>query len=607
MNVSSRSLDTCPLHNEPLSYYCYKDKQTFCSLCIPNHPLHEYLGIPKIISNRYSKIEFIAKGGFGSVFKVISKNDETIVKAVKIIVHKITESQTDNPTVKEAQKEYEMMSNLKHENLMNANEILLEEDNDSNLKIVIIMDFCEKNLRDYIRNPETMEDNTPEDFIREITYALYYMHKERIIHRDLKPENIFLKKENKKFVVKVGDFGISKAININQNTYTAHGDIGTLLYMSPEALRGLKYDRKTDVWACGIIFYEILYGKHPFQRLNQEKKSKIVREDIIERIKKWEKPIFPPEFNNCPFKILIENCLNFDLQERYSAEDMVKFIKCYKEGSVAHLEANTVDEEEKTAHKEKNIALDIDDEFLSIKSGGKFSSTSHNYVRDLKIEQKDFVELGGERFKLKIEDSKSMKETLKTISDFKYIQILRIELTESIYNREYLDNLIFQMRGLANLEKLNLKLNNRIVSVEVKPAQCIFDWVIVIISVGLAYFIGKRSPCSCSGFYTTFEGSLSYRHETDQFVDDIKFKKLCDGIANLKKLKELFLDLSYNNISTDGLLVGLNILKKNLVQTTVELKFKPQIDYYDPQSLQDIKDHVLKGWGRIKTDLDEFI
>lgn len=607
MDVSSRSLDTCPVHNEPLSYYCFKDKQTFCSSCIPNHPLHEFLEIPKIISERYSKIEFIAKGGFGSVFKVISKNDATIVQAVKIIVHKITESQTDNPTVKEAQKEFEMMSKLKHENLMNANEILFEEDNDFNLKIIIIMDFCEKNLRDYIRNPRSMEENNPEDFIKEIIYALYYMHKERIIHRDLKPENIFLKKENKKFVVKVGDFGISKAININQNTYTSHENIGTLLYMSPEALRGLKYDRKTDVWACGIIFYEILYGVHPFQVPNQEKKSKIVREEIVERIKKWEKPFFSPEFKHCPFKILIENCLNFDLKERYSAEDMVNFIESYKNGNLTNIEAKTVDEEEKTEKKEKNIAIDIDDEFVSIKSGGKFSSTSRNYVRDLKIEQKDFAELGGERFQLKLQESKSLKDTLKTISDFKYLQIIRVELTECIYNNGYLDNLIFQMRGLTNLEKFNLKLNNRIVFVETKPGQCILYWVLVMISVGLAYFLGKRSPCSCSGFYTTFESSLNYSNESDQFIDDAKFKKLCDGIANLKKLKELALDLSYNNITTDGLLVGLNILKKNMTQTTIELKLKPQIDYYDPQNLQDIKDHVLKGWGRIKTDLDEFI
>jgi len=98
----------------------------------------------------------------------------------------------------------------------------------------------------------------------QITRGLIDAHEHSIIHRDIKPSNVIITRQN---VAKIVDFGLARVASNAATTLTA-GPVGTLAYMSPEQVRNEPLDRRTDIWSLGVVFDEMLTGKHPFERGN---------------------------------------------------------------------------------------------------------------------------------------------------------------------------------------------------------------------------------------------------------------------------------------------------------------------------------------------------
>ena len=154
-------------------------------------------------------------------------------------------------------QEYEILNSLNHPNILSAYGFY---NGDLQHRPAIILEYCKHKL---VKSFNKLSDFDLICIIYEIAKAMEYVHKFNIIHRDLKPDNILLD-ANKH--VKICDFGISAFIDVEtqRRTQSQTHEIGTLMYMAPEMYSNMRYNQKVDVYAFGIIFYNILQrGKYP--------------------------------------------------------------------------------------------------------------------------------------------------------------------------------------------------------------------------------------------------------------------------------------------------------------------------------------------------------
>src|SRR5207302_6073304 len=146
--------------------------------------------------------------------------------------------------------------NLKHPNLVNLFD--LRTDKDGNQWVVMEYVAGEPLHQVLSRYPNGLPVELTKQWFLALARAVGYLHDHGIVHRDLKPGNIFI--ENG--IVKVGDYGLSKFISGSQRTAQTQS-VGTVHYMAPEISTG-NYNKQIDIYASGIIFYEMLTGRVPF-------------------------------------------------------------------------------------------------------------------------------------------------------------------------------------------------------------------------------------------------------------------------------------------------------------------------------------------------------
>ncbi|EDO06639.1 Ser/Thr protein kinase domain containing protein [Babesia bovis T2Bo] len=187
--------------------------------------------------------------------------------------------------------------------------------------LFILMEYCaEDNLANAI-NDRRLHDK-PQlviELFRQILEALSYIHEKGIIHRDIKPSNIFLKSEDGVLSIKLGDFGLTAKLNTGPSSDFTNptGIVGTLHYMSPEQERGDSYDEKVDIFAAGVVLFEML--SPPFT-------TNMERADVLSSFPTEEKK-WPSEFvstvDHGIFKIL-ESMLCIDPMKRPSASYLLQ-------------------------------------------------------------------------------------------------------------------------------------------------------------------------------------------------------------------------------------------------------------------------------------------
>ena len=242
------------------------DDTVYCGKCTTPLKPPEDLGVTETIetpkeelttgstfAGRYQIIEELGKGGMGKVYKVHdTKIKEKI--ALKLIKPEIAK---DKKTIERFSNELRLARKIRHKNICQMFDLGEEQGTH-----FITMEFVPgQDLKGLIRQSGQLAVGTTINIAKQICDGLTEAHKLEVVHRDLKPSNIMIDKEGN---VQIMDFGIARSLETKGIT-GAGVMIGTPEYMSPEQVEGKEVDQRSDIYSLGIILYEMVTGRVPFE------------------------------------------------------------------------------------------------------------------------------------------------------------------------------------------------------------------------------------------------------------------------------------------------------------------------------------------------------
>lgn len=216
--------------------------------------MDNYVG--KRLDGRYEIQEIIGVGGMSVVYKAYDNVDDRIV-AVKILKDEFL---TNDDFVRRFKNESKAIALLSHPNIVKVYDVSFGE------KLqYIVMEYVDGiTLKEYIQKQNAITWNDALFFTTQILRALQHAHDKGIVHRDIKPQNIILLSDGS---IKVADFGIARFSRSDTKTLTDTA-IGSVHYISPEQAKGEFTDEKADIYSVGVVLYEMLAGKVPFEADN---------------------------------------------------------------------------------------------------------------------------------------------------------------------------------------------------------------------------------------------------------------------------------------------------------------------------------------------------
>ena len=290
-----------------------------------------------IINNiEYEIIKELGKGGFGNVHKVLSKSDNQHY-AIKVIPIK---GETKEK-IESFRNEANILSKFECNNI-----IKYYDSNMDNNNCYILMELCDgENLRSFIDNNKSnntlIEENKLKKIIIQICIGIKEIHNKKIIHRDLKPENIFM---NENMDIKIGDFGISKQLDLYKTHTLTIKKAGSDYYIAPEIKYKGIYNEKSDIWSLGCIIYELF-------TLNVYSIDK-----SFDELKKIDSDIY-----NYKWQELIDSLLKADFKKRFDINQVNEFLK--NKLNINYKENNQLEKIEKKI-KNMNINSEISNKSL---------------------------------------------------------------------------------------------------------------------------------------------------------------------------------------------------------------------------------------------------
>ena len=264
------------------------------------------LQVGDVLGNRYEILALLGEGGMGAVYKAKDREVERVV-ALKLIRPEMA----SNPSILARFKQELMTAHqVTHKNVIRIYD-LSEADG---VKF-ITMEFVEgSDLRQLYREQGKLPPDEAVDIIRQVCMALDAAHSAGIIHRDLKPQNIMRDKSGRILVM---DFGLARSVQSEGMTQTG-ALLGTIEYMSPEQAMGKTLDQRSDLFAVGLIFYELLSGKMPF-------KAETAMASLLMRNQERAVPLADIDATvPAGLSDIVGRCLERDLERRYpSAAEII--------------------------------------------------------------------------------------------------------------------------------------------------------------------------------------------------------------------------------------------------------------------------------------------
>lgn len=276
--------------------------------------------IGKILGNRYEIVEKIGGGGMALVYKAKCKLLNRYV-AVKVLRPEFI---NDEEFINKFRRESQAAASLSHPNIVSIYDVGAED----NIYYIVMEYVNGKTLKQLIREKGKLSADETLDIAIKIAEALNHAHENHIVHRDIKPHNILVTEDG---MVKVTDFGIARAATTSTVTNTSNV-IGSVHYFSPEQARGGYTDEKSDIYSLGVVMYEMITGRVPFQGDSP----------ISVALKHIQEDIEPPSYvdSSIPKSIdtIIMKCVQKDQSLRYSdAKSLLNDLKKAKNSDEIHI------------------------------------------------------------------------------------------------------------------------------------------------------------------------------------------------------------------------------------------------------------------------------
>lgn len=208
----------------------------------------------KMIGNRYEVIEEVGKGGMACVYKAkcLVLNRYVALKVLR------PEFREDKDFINRFKVEAQSAGSLSHPNIVSIYDVGQDGDLD-----YIVMEYVEGvTLKDYIGAKGIIPWKEAVDYAAQICSGLEHAHRKGIIHKDIKPHNIIITREG---ALKITDFGIAKVMSTSTIATGGAAAMGSVHYFSPEQARGGYIDAKTDIYSLGVLMYEMVTGRLPFE------------------------------------------------------------------------------------------------------------------------------------------------------------------------------------------------------------------------------------------------------------------------------------------------------------------------------------------------------
>ena len=366
----------------------------------------------------YKVLKEIGAGGMGTVYLA----EHTLIKR-KVAIKSLKQDLIKNEQLRERfKKEATALAQLEHPNIVRLNEYIEQQDG-----VFLIMEYVDGLPLDEhintISGPINEQQLIP--LFLQVLDAFEYAHQNKIVHRDIKPSNIIISKDDK---IKILDFGIAKIMDETNSMTKTGTQMGSVLYMSPEQVRGEKVNHLSDIYSIGVTLFQMATGKAPYDPTTNEYQ-------VFQKIDKEPLPTASSIYPGISKKLneIIEKATNKDDSKRFQSckdfkNDIEKLTNKEVSENIKEInDSNKTETIEKEKKKKNPILIFIIIGFLLAGIGGYFFISSASDINDenqikaesVKLEDSTFVieEEAEKNLSISVNNSEEKKKTDNKLND----------------------------------------------------------------------------------------------------------------------------------------------------------------------------------------------